>query len=171
MVPVLGPRVWMMTHGHSTPLYRGLLWECTVTSQCWPVHRNLHALRVSEGKGSWRSHPAAIGNLPLLPAAWPENLQGLSGSVQSVGRSYGHSPACWHRQCRMDRGPWCPVQWDLGSLCASSHPQGLFQEPREAPNLGWMWSSAASVLSSCSLPDGYAGCAVKVSLEAQLVPS
>ena len=92
MVPVLGPRVWMMAHGHSTPLYQGLLWECTVTSQCWPVHRDLHALRVSEGKGSWRSHPAAIGSLPLLPAAWPENLQGLSGSVQSVGRSYGHSP-------------------------------------------------------------------------------
>lgn len=49
------------------------LWERAVTSRHRPVHRDLHTLSVSEGKGSWRGHPATLGSLPFLPVAWQEN--------------------------------------------------------------------------------------------------
>lgn len=49
MVPVLGPQ-HMLT---GALLYWSvLLGECTVTSQHWPVQRDLCSLPVSEGKGS-----------------------------------------------------------------------------------------------------------------------
>lgn len=100
------------------------LWERAVTSRHRPVHRDLHTLSVSEGKGSWRGHPATLGSLPFLPVAWQENPSRPSRKCPvCLGGNYGQGLMLCLRVSvsvsvpGMDGGLWCPLHSEVQGMC------------------------------------------------------